>query len=66
MLKTNEQISRFICTVTPIRNGAKIAGSVISFRSVKELRPLAGRIIREERKYTLDGILGTSKIITDL
>lgn len=66
MYKNNEQMYRYISTVTPIRNGKEIAGSVISFRSVSEMRKLAGRIIREERKYTLDGILGTSKIITDL
>lgn len=56
----------FISTITPIKTNQKIIGLVISFRGIRELRKLAGRLIREDRKYTLDGILGTSKIMTIL
>ncbi len=66
MYKNKEQISRFISTITPIKTSQEINGLVISFRSVREMRKLAGRLIREDRKYTLDGILGTSKVMTTL
>ncbi|WP_240984249.1 sigma-54 interaction domain-containing protein [Acididesulfobacillus acetoxydans] len=66
LYKSREQNLQFIGTMTPIKLEGKIAGMVISLRSVRDVRKLAGRLIREERKYTLDGILGTSESITEL
>ncbi|MCO1602569.1 sigma-54 interaction domain-containing protein [Desulfosporosinus nitroreducens] len=60
------EVCLFISTITPIKTNQEIIGLVISFRSIRELRKLAGRLIREDRKYTLDGILGTSKTMTIL
>ncbi|GAB6154325.1 hypothetical protein JCM17380_30750 [Desulfosporosinus burensis] len=62
--KNKEELCLFISTITPIKTDQEIIGLVISFRSIRELRKLAGRLIREDRKYTLDGILGTSKAMT--
>ncbi|GAB6154322.1 sigma 54-interacting transcriptional regulator [Desulfosporosinus burensis] len=62
--KNKEELCLFISTITPIKMDQEIIGLVISFRSIRELRKLAGRLIREDRKYTLDGILGTSKAMT--
>ena len=64
--KNKEEITIFISTITPIKTDQEIMGLVISFRSIREMRKLAGRLIREDRKYTLDGILGTSRIMTML
>jgi len=64
--KNKEELCLFISTITPIKTDQEIIGLVISFRSIRELRKLAGRLIREDRKYTLDGILGTSKAMTML
>ena len=64
--KIKEDIILFISTITPIKTEQEIIGLVISFRSIHEMRKLAGRLIKEDRKYTLDGILGTSKIMTML
>ncbi|KLU62705.1 limonene hydroxylase [Peptococcaceae bacterium CEB3] len=66
LYKSKEQHLQFIGTITPIKSEGETAGIVISLRSVREMRKLAGRLIREERKYTLDGILGTSESITEL
>ena len=64
--KNKEELCLFISTITPIKTDLEIIGLVISFRSIREMRKLAGRLIREDRKYTLDGILGTSKAMTML
>lgn len=64
--KNKEDITFFISTITPIKTAQEINGLVISFRSIHEMRKLAGRLIKEDRKYTLDGILGTSRIMTIL
>ncbi|KGK86543.1 hypothetical protein DP73_16590 [Desulfosporosinus sp. HMP52] len=64
--RNKEEFSHFISTITPIKKDQKIIGLVISFRSIGEMRKLAGRLIREERKYSLDGILGTSNTMTAL
>lgn len=64
--KNRKEIIQFISTITPIKADQEIIGLVISFRSIREMRKLAGRLIREDRKYTLDGILGTSRIMTML
>ena len=61
-----EEMCLFMSTIKPIKMDQEIIGLVISFRSIRELRKLAGRLIREDRKYTLDGILGTSKVMTML
>ncbi|WP_042331202.1 sigma-54 interaction domain-containing protein [Desulfosporosinus orientis] len=63
---TKDEQCHFISTITPIKKDLEIVGLVISFRSIGEMRKLAGRLIREERKYSLDGILGTSKAMTAL
>ncbi|WP_291349282.1 sigma 54-interacting transcriptional regulator [Desulfosporosinus sp.] len=52
--KSKEETCLFISTITPIKKDLEIIGLVISIRSIREMR-------REERKYSLDGILGTSK-----
>jgi PAS domain S-box-containing protein len=64
--KNRQQISHFMSTVTEVKYGTEVSGFVISIRSIGEMRKLAGRIIREERKYSLDGILGQSTIILEL
>jgi len=64
--KNKNEISLFISTVTPIKKDQDIIGLVISFRNIREMRKLAGRLIREDRKYSLDGILGTSNCMTML
>ncbi|MBC2722984.1 sigma 54-interacting transcriptional regulator [Desulfosporosinus sp.] len=64
--KNKDEISLFISTITPIKKDQHIIGLVISFRTIREMRKLAGRLIREDRKYSLDGILGTSNCMTML
>lgn len=64
--KNKDEFCRFISTITPIKQDQEIIGLVISFRSIGEMRKLAGRLIKEERRYSLDGILGTSKAMTSL
>lgn len=64
--ENKKEICQFLCTITPIKSDQEIIGLVISFRNIREMRKLAGRLIREDRKYTLDGILGTSSIMTML
>lgn len=64
--KNKDELCHFISTITPIKQDQEIIGLVISFRSIGEIRKLAGRLIREDRKYSLDGILGTSKAMTSL
>lgn len=64
--KNKKQISYFMSTVTDVKYGTEVTGFVISIRSIGEMRKLAGRVIREDRKYSFDGILGQSTEITEL
>ncbi len=64
--KNNEQVSHFMSTITAVKYGDEVGGFVISFRTIGDIRKLAGRVIREERKYSLDGILGVSEAIFEL
>ena len=61
-----QQTLHFMSTVTEIEYGGYINGFVLSIRSIGEMRKLAGRFIREERKYTFDGILSQSTDILDI
>jgi PAS domain S-box len=64
--KSSHQTLHFMSTITEVKYGEEVSGFVISIRSIGEMRKLAGRIMREERKYTFDGILGQSIVITDI
>lgn len=64
--KYGQQTLHFMSTITEVRYGEDINGFVLSIRSIGEMRKLAGRFIREERKYTFDGILGQSTAITNI
>lgn len=64
--KTRQQTVHFMSTITEVKYGEEVSGFVLSIRSIGEMRKLAGRIMREERKYTFDGILGQSTVITDI
>lgn len=64
--KTSEHVLHFISTTTAVKDGTMVDGFVISFRGISDIRKLAGHVIREERKYSLDGILGASKSIIEL
>lgn len=64
--KYGQQTLHFMSTITEVRYGEDINGFVLSIRSIGEMRKLAGRFIREERKFTFDGILGQSAEITDI
>ena len=64
--KNGQQTLRFLSTITEVKYGEEVDGFVISIRSIGEMRKLAGRIMREERKYTFDGILGQSTAITNI
>ncbi|MCM0760492.1 sigma 54-interacting transcriptional regulator [Sporomusa sphaeroides DSM 2875] len=61
-----QQTLHFMSTVTEIEYGGYINGFVLSIRSIGEMRKLAGRFIREERKYTFDGILSQNTDIIDI
>jgi len=64
--KNKKQISHCMSTVTEVKYGTEVSGFVISIRSIGEMRKLAGRVIREDRKYSFDGILGQSMVITEI
>ena len=64
--KYGQQTLHFMSTITEVRYGEDINGFVLSIRSIGEMRKLAGRFIREELKYTFDGILGQSTAITNI
>ncbi|MDQ7093315.1 sigma 54-interacting transcriptional regulator [Desulfosporosinus sp. PR] len=64
--KSRQQTVHFMSTITKVKYKEELSGFVISIRSIGEMRKLAGRIMREERKYTFDGILGQSTAITDI
>lgn len=61
-----QQTLHFMSTITEVKYGEDINGFVLSIRSIGEMRKLAGRFIREERKYTFDGILGQSVEISNI
>ncbi|TGE37981.1 AAA family ATPase [Desulfosporosinus fructosivorans] len=64
--KNSHHTLHFMSTVTEVKYGKEVCGFVISIRSIGEMRKLAGRVIREERKYTFDGILSQNTTITDI
>ncbi|WP_407313537.1 sigma-54 interaction domain-containing protein [Desulfosporosinus sp. SB140] len=64
--KARQQTVHFMSTITEVKYKEEVSGFVISIRSIGEMRKLAGRIMREERKYTFDGILGQSSVITEI
>lgn len=64
--KNSQHTLHFMSTITEVKYGEEVCGFVISIRSIGEMRKLAGRVIREERKYTFDGILSQSAVITDI
>jgi sigma-54 dependent transcriptional regulator, acetoin dehydrogenase operon transcriptional activator AcoR len=64
--KTSQQTSHFMSTITEVKCSGEVSGFVISLRSIGEMRKMVGHIMREERKYTFDGILGQSTSITEL
>lgn len=64
--KNDQHTLHFMSTITEVKYGEEVCGFVISIRSIGEMRKLAGRVIREERKYTFDGILSQSTAITDI
>ena len=64
--KNKKQISHFMSTVTEVKYGPEVSGFVVSIRSIGEMRKLAGRVIREDRKYSFDGILAQSMEIIEL
>lgn len=64
--KNSQHTLHFMSTITEVKYGEEVCGFVISIRSIGEMRKLAGRVIREERKYTFDGILSQSAAITDI
>ena len=64
--KYGQQTLHFMSTITEVKYGEEINGFVLSIRSIGEMRKLAGRFIREERKYTFDGILGQSTAISNI
>lgn len=57
--KTDKRL-RLLCTITPLRRACITMGAVISFRKIEEIQRLASRIFQEEKKYTFEGIRGTS------
>ncbi|MCM0759747.1 sigma 54-interacting transcriptional regulator [Sporomusa sphaeroides DSM 2875] len=64
--KYGQQTLHFMSTITEVKYGEAINGFVFSFRSIGEMRKLAGRFIHAERKYTFDGILGQSEEISSI
>lgn len=64
--KNRQQILHFMSTITKVSFESEVTGFVVSIRSIGEMRKLAGRVIREERKFTFEGILGQSMVITEL
>ncbi|TWH47235.1 sigma-54-dependent Fis family transcriptional regulator [Sporomusa sp. KB1] len=64
--KYGQQTLHFMATITEVKYGVAINGFVFSIRSLGEMRKLAGRFIREDRKYTFDGIIGQSTKITNI
>ncbi|WP_282432994.1 sigma 54-interacting transcriptional regulator [Desulfosporosinus sp. Sb-LF] len=64
--KKDQKTLHFMSTITEVKYGEEVGGFVISIRSIGEMRKLAGRVIREERKHTFDGILGQSTAMTDI
>ncbi|OLN32054.1 sigma-54 interaction domain-containing protein [Desulfosporosinus metallidurans] len=64
--KNRHQTVHLMSTITEVKYGEVVSGFVLSIRSIGEMRKLAGRVMREERKYTFDGILGQSTAITEI
>ncbi|MBA1334124.1 MAG: hypothetical protein HPY66_1608 [Firmicutes bacterium] len=57
---------RLISTIKPFSSGEEIKGFVVTFRPYSEFSKLAFRMMGNERKYTLDDILGTSSIMAQV
>lgn len=63
--KTHKRL-RLLCTITPLKRACITMGAVLSFRKIEEIQRLASRIFQEEKKYTFEGIRGTSAELVKL
>jgi len=61
----NKTMSLFY-NVTLMHEEEKVSGAVLSFRRKEEVEELATRIMKENKKCTFSGIIGTSKEINDV
>ncbi len=52
--------------VTPMYEDGKVSGAVISFRKKEEVEEMATRIMKENKKSTLSGIIGASTEIKEI
>lgn len=57
---------QLFCNITPMYEEDRISGVVLSFRKKEEVEEMANRIIKENKRYTLSGIIGTSPEITEI
>ncbi|MDW7740220.1 MAG: sigma 54-interacting transcriptional regulator [Bacillota bacterium] len=61
----NEQL-RLYYNITLMYEDDRISGAVISFRKKEEVEEMANRIIKENKKTTFSGIIGTSSELNEI
>ncbi len=57
---------RLFCNITLMHEDEQVSGVVLSFRKKEEVEEMATRIMKENKKRTFSGIIGTSSEITEI
>ncbi len=62
----NGESMQLFYNVTLMYEESRVSGAVLSFRKKEEVEEMANRIIKENKKCTFSGIIGTSSEITEI
>ncbi len=63
---TNSKVLPLYCSITLMQERDEVIGAVISFRKREEMRKIAGKIMGEDKKYTLDAIKGSNSHVIEI
>ncbi len=64
--KAHSQILPLYCSITLMHEGDNVIGAVLSFRKREEMRKIAGKIMGEDKKYSLDAIKGSNSRVIEI
>jgi len=62
----NKKTLYLFYNVTPMYEDGRVSGAVLTFRKKEEVEEMANRIMKENKKSTFAGIIGTSTEINDI
>lgn len=62
----DNKISYFFYNLTPMYEDGRVSGAVLTFRKKEEVEEMANRIMKENKKCTFSGIIGTSPEIKEI